>query len=246
MIILKLPYNLSVGQQHLCFLDCHISKTRGKFHCFPQRPPLGQVFDLKRQVLVGKVRKDWWQRETWNGPKHSTLRNSYCTLYNTYCTLYTTYCTLMCLLKCLLKCHWSAVEVAFEVPFEVPLKCHWSAVEVQRANSHSHRPSPANSPNIHSRLAGPKPGVLTISGNKASTFFNTVSSKANIGNMFFNQKSPLHPEVGVSQWRRQTNKQKDMATLWLNQPRGPIQWKIIFNGSLKYQLPCHDTCGTNF
>ena len=42
------------------------------------------------------------------------------------------------------KCHWSSVEM--------PLKCHWSAFEVPTANSHSDRPSPANSPIIHSRL----------------------------------------------------------------------------------------------
>ena len=144
MIILKLPYNLNVGQPHLCFLDFHILKTRGKFHCFPQRPPLGQVFNLKRQVLVGKVRKDWWQRETWNGPKHSTLWNSYCTLYNTYCTLYTTYCTLYntyctlyttyCTLYttyCTLMCRWSAFWSAFWSAIEVPLKCSWSAKSQQ-------------------------------------------------------------------------------------------------------------------
>ena len=28
-------------------------------------------------------------------------------------------------------------------------------------------------------------------------------------NMFFDQRSPRHPEVGVSQWRRQTEKQTD-------------------------------------
>ena len=35
---------------------------------------------------------------------------------------------------------------------KVPWKCCCSVVEVKTANSHSHRPSPANSPTIHSRL----------------------------------------------------------------------------------------------
>ena len=43
-----------------------------------------------------------------------------------------------------LKCRGSAIEVL--------LKYRWTAVEVQTANSHNHRPSPANSPTIHSRL----------------------------------------------------------------------------------------------
>ena len=65
-----------------------------------------------------------------------------------------------------LKCLWSAVEVPLMCrwsAFEGPLKCRWSAVEVllkgrwsaievplkcqqPKANSHSHWPSPANSP----------------------------------------------------------------------------------------------------
>ena len=53
------------------------------------------------------------------------------------------------------KCHGSAIEVPWKChgsAVEVLLKCRWSAFEVQTANSHSHRPSPANSPTVHSRL----------------------------------------------------------------------------------------------
>ena len=47
-----------------------------------------------------------------------------------------------------------------------------------------------------------------------------VWSKANIMNMTFYQKVSGHPEVGVSRWQRQTDTQKDMATLWPTRPSG--------------------------
>ena len=58
-------------------------------------------------------------------------------------------------------CHWSALEVPWKChgnAVEVALKWRWSAIEVPlkckqpTANGQSHRPSPCNSPTIHSRL----------------------------------------------------------------------------------------------
>ena len=40
-------------------------------------------------------------------------------------------------------------------------------------------------------------------------FLKIVQSQANIRNMFLNQKSPLHPKVGVLQWHRQTDEHGD-------------------------------------
>ena len=39
-----------------------------------------------------------------------------------------------------------------------------------------------------------------------------VSSQANIWNMFFDQKSPPHPEVGFSRWHTQTDGHGDCMT----------------------------------
>ena len=59
-----------------------------------------------------------------------------------------------------LKCHVSGNEV--------PWKCRWSDIEVSlkckqpTANSHSHRPSLGNSPNIHSRSKTPCLNILSL------------------------------------------------------------------------------------
>ena len=59
-------------------------------------------------------------------------------------------------------------------------------------------------------------------------FFLIVSSQANITNTFFEQKSSRHPEVGVSQWHRQTNTQTNRWRLydWIC-PEGQFSENLI-------------------
>ena len=72
-----------------------------------------------------------------------------------------------------------------------------------------------------------------------------VSLQAKISNMPFDQKFFWPPEMGVSQWRRQTNTQTDIAALWLNRPRGRFSGNHTFDKFLPYMcahpaLPfCH-------
>ena len=88
----------------------------------------------------------------------------------------------------MLKCRWSAVEVSLKWRWntiEVQMRFCWSAVEVLTDNSHCHRPHPANSPIIHSKL------VQNLEEKNGPTFWlKIVSSQANIKNMFFEQRSP--------------------------------------------------------
>ena len=46
-------------------------------------------------------------------------------------------------------------------------------------------------------------------------FLKVVLSQANIRNMFFDQRTPGHQEVGILKWHRHTNTHMDIATLWL-------------------------------
>ena len=66
------------------------------------------------------------------------------------------------------------------------MKCHGSAVEVGWSKT-------ACFNSLKQKICPP-------------FFLKIVSSQANTRNMFFKQKSPRHPKVGVSRWHRQTDK----------------------------------------
>ena len=53
-----------------------------------------------------------------------------------------------------------------------------------------------------------------------------MSLQTNISDTPFNQRSLLPPEEGVLNCHRQTNTPTDIATLLLNRPSGPRQWKL--------------------
>ena len=111
---------------------------------------------------------------------------------------------------------------------EVPLKCHWSAVGVKTANSHSHRPSLANSPTIHSRLAQNLIFLFKLCHHRPiQGICSLTRSFHDTGKWVFCNGAD-----------RQTDKQTTMATLWLNRPRGLIQLKFSFPWKLDF---CSDT-----
>ena len=85
-------------------------------------------------------------------------------------------------------------------PAQVPLKC-----EQPTANSNSHRPSLTIFPTIYSMLIHNHAFENCIK-KQNPIFLKIMSSQANIRNTFLDQKSPWHPEVGVSQ---QTNVHTD-------------------------------------
>ena len=123
----------------------------------------------------------------------------------------------------LLKCCWNAGEV--------PFKCRWSAVEVQTANSQ--QPQPHTFPML-------TPPLPTVGWSKTARFLQSWRKK--FPRFFCWKLCHPRPILGIrsstrslhnlqkfliSRWRRQTNKQTDMATLWLDRPRGLIQWKVF-------------------
>ena len=52
--------------------------------------------------------------------------------------------------------------------------------------------------------------IVPSQGDIRNTFFRSLHD--NIRNMFFDQRSPQPPEVGVSRWRRQTDGHGDFMT----------------------------------
>ena len=87
---------------------------------------------------------------------------------------------------------------------EVPLKCFWSANSQQ----------------------SPPQTFLTISEKKAHTFF---VENFDIPSQYYKTRR-LHDTrkwVFRNDVDSQMANQKDTATLWLNQPRGPIQWEKV-------------------
>ena len=112
---------------------------------------------------------------------------------------------------------------------QVLWKCHWSAVDV---------PLKCNKPTATSTdLPQLTPPLSTVGWSKTARFTNLGgktqrilflkigSSHANI-----KKKSLTRSLQHTRKWvfcngaNRQTNKQTDNATLWLNRSRGPIQW----------------------
>ena len=101
---------------------------------------------------------------------------------------------------------------------------------VTNANSLRHRPSPANSPIIHSRL-DPKTqkSFKKIRKKKSSKQKKKiVSLQVNISTTPFDQKFTGNPEVGVLNCHRTTDRQTDGHCNSMTesvQCSGPIQWK---------------------
>ena len=114
------------------------------------------------------------------------------------------------------KCRGSAIQVL--------LKCHWSGNSQQPAVTATDLPRPANSPTIRSRLVQNQ-NQSWEEEKQTPLFVNIVSSQANSRNKFLVRRSPRHLEVGISWSHKHTERQMDIATLWLTQPRGPSQWK---------------------
>ena len=80
------------------------------------------------------------------------------------------------------------------------------------------------------RTAPATPGLLIT---------KILSSQANARNILFDQKSSGHPEAGVLNCHRQTDRQTGIAFLWLDQPRSQYiekLWDIVFNWPLCFLL----------
>ena len=107
-------------------------------------------------------------------------------------------------------CHLSCVTCRMS-----PVTCHLSLMPTATATD---RP-PANFPIIHSRLVckdqkqNKNQNTRNLLNNKNP---NNVKRYANISNMLFDQKSPVHWEGGFPRWHRQTYRQlTDIATYFI-------------------------------
>ena len=113
-----------------------------------------------------------------------------------------------------LKCRWSAFELPLKclwIAVEVPLKCRWSANSQQQTDTDTDLPPVT--PSL-STVGWSQTMCLNNPWKKTAhnLVFNIWSSQANIKNTLFDQKSPWHPEVGVTRWHTQTDTQTDIQT----------------------------------
>ena len=103
---------------------------------------------------------------------------------------------------------------------------------VTNAKSQNNIPSLANSPIIGSKGRSRSQNLKTVSQVIKKL---KLSDCRPIYNTSFNQKSPGHPELGVSQSHRQTNTHTvthtDVATLWLTRPRVRVSDNVYNSNS---------------